>query len=257
MKSRTMFIAGNWKMNLLRESSVALASELAATIGSVTEVEVAVVPPFPYLLPVHEAIVGSRIALGAQDVYFEPPGAFTGAIATEMLTDCGCKYVIVGHSERRHKMHDDDEAVNRKLLRVLSANLKPILCVGERLPEREANQHFDIVGQQLRAALVGVPTEQFRRVTLAYEPVWAINTGKTASPEQAEEMHQFIRQSLTKMYGADLAQATCIQYGGSVTAEKAPGLLTQPNVDGALVGGASLKAAEFVGIVRAGVDAVR
>jgi triosephosphate isomerase len=255
MTPRRKFIAGNWKMNTTRESAARLARTLVGSIGQLQDVDVALCPPFPYLLTVHEALAGSRIHLGAQNMYFEPNGAFTGETSAAMLSDCGCKYVILGHSERRHVLGEKDEAINRKVLVALGANLSPILCVGELLAEREGNKTFDVVASQVRNGLVGVRPEQLRDVILAYEPVWAIGTGKVASPEQAEEVHAFIRQTLTKLYGNDLAQVIRIQYGGSVKGDNAAGLLSKPNIDGALVGGAALKADDFVAIVQAGVAA--
>ncbi|MFO0948775.1 MAG: triose-phosphate isomerase [Planctomycetota bacterium] len=255
MTRRRKFIAGNWKMNLNRASAHQLASGLAQRLADVTDVDIAVCPPFPYLCDVHDAISGSRLQLGAQNAYFEKSGAFTGEVSNEMLADVGCKYVILGHSERRHVLCETDEVINRKLTATLRSGLKPIFCVGELLEQREANKTNEVVGNQLRHGLVGVAIEQMRDVTIAYEPVWAIGTGKVATPEQAEDVHAFIRESLTKMYGNDLAQDIRIQYGGSVKGDNALGLLTKPNVDGALVGGASLKVDDFSDIVRAGVQA--
>lgn len=251
MPPRKPFVAGNWKMNSNRASAAELARALAGHLGRNEAVDVAVCPPAPFLLAVHEEIAGSLIALGAQNMYFEKSGAFTGEVSPAMLADCGCKYVILGHSERRAVFGEDDELVNRKVLAALAQGLHPILCVGETLAQREAGQTNQIVAAQLRAGLVGVRPEQMRDVTIAYEPVWAIGTGRVASPEQAEEVHAFLRQSLNDMYGADLAQTVRIQYGGSVKGDNAAGLLSQPNVDGALVGGASLKIEEFLEIVRA------
>lgn len=257
MNRRRKFIAGNWKMNLLRDSAHQLAHELAQRLADVTEVDVAVCPPYTYLRDVHDAISGSRLQLGAQNAYFENAGAFTGEVSNAMLADVGCKYVILGHSERRHVLGESDETVNRKLTATLRAGLQPIFCVGELLSQREANKTNEVVVGQIRAGLVGVALEQLREVTIAYEPVWAIGTGKVATPEQAEEVHAFIRETLTKMYGNDLAQDIRIQYGGSVKGNNALGLLSKPNVDGALVGGASLNAEDFAEIVRAGIEASR
>lgn len=255
MHKRRKFIAGNWKMNTLRDSARRLAASVVTHVDSIAEVEIAVCPPFVYLIEVHDALSGSPVRLGAQDVYFAAPGAFTGEIAAAMLADCGCKYVIVGHSERRHVLGETDEAVNRKITAALAAGLHPILCVGELLSQRESGKTEDVVGHQLRNALVGVRPEQVRDITIAYEPVWAIGTGKVATPDEAEAVHAFIRSTITTLYGADLAQNLTIQYGGSVKGDNALGLLRQPNVDGALVGGASLKAEEFSEIVRAAAEA--
>lgn len=254
--SRRILLAGNWKMNSLRESAQRLAQSLANLVGAVQVADIVVCPPFPYLAAVHEALAGSRIALGAQNMYFEASGAFTGEVAAGMLLDCGCTYVVLGHSERRHVLGETDEPINRKVRAALAAGLRPILCVGELLEQRDAGQTFDVIVGQLRAGLLGVRPEQLRQVELAYEPVWAIGTGKVATPDQAEDVHRFIRDTLTKLYGADLAQAIRLLYGGSVKADNSQGLLAQQNVDGLLVGGASLKADEFAQIVQAGVRTV-
>lgn len=255
MSQRRKFLAGNWKMNTDHESGGKLAKALIEQVGDLSEVDIAVFPPFVYLESLHDVLVHSKIAMGAQNLYFEKNGAFTGEISAAMLVDIGCKYVLIGHSERRHVLGESDETINRKLKAAIDAGLKPILCVGETLEEREANKTHDVVGNQLRYGLVGIPPEQFRQVTIAYEPVWAIGTGKVATPEQAEDAHAFCRQKLTQLYGADLSQSICIQYGGSVKPDNVDGILTKPNVDGALVGGASLKADDFVAIVKAGVKA--
>jgi triosephosphate isomerase len=253
VKQRRLHVAGNWKMNTNRDAAVKLAAALADRVGAVAEADMTVCPPHPYLCAVHDVLAGSKVAVGAQNVYFEPSGAFTGEVSVSMLADCGCAYVIVGHSERRHVLGEDDQLVNRKLTSVLNGGLKPILCVGETLEQREAGKTHEVVQTQIRHGLTGIMPEQFREVTVAYEPVWAIGTGKVATPDQAEEVHAFVRETLTRLYGADLAQATTIQYGGSVKPDNAHGLLAKPNVDGALVGGASLKAEDFAGIVHAAV----
>jgi triosephosphate isomerase len=248
---RRLFIAGNWKMNLDRAGSQRLANAIAEQSHALNRIDVAVCPAFVYLADVHESLVGRRVALGAQNMYFEASGAFTGEVSPTMLADVGCKYVILGHSERRHVFGETDETINRKVRAALQYGLSPILCVGELLAEREANQTDEVVERQLRRGLNGVPIENLRSITLAYEPVWAIGTGKVAAPAQAEAVHAHLRKSLTSMYGADIAQSVRIQYGGSVKADNAAGLLELPNVDGALVGGASLKAEEFLGILQA------
>jgi triosephosphate isomerase len=253
--SRRKFIAGNWKMNTDLESAVHLARSVAAHVGRMEEVDVAICPPSCYLLAVREELAGSRVALGAQNMHFEKAGAFTGEVSSSMIRNCGCTHVILGHSERRQFFAEDDELVNRKVIAALSSNLFPIVCVGESLDQREAGKTMEVVSSQLRHGLVGVRPEQLRDVTIAYEPIWAIGTGRVATPEQAEQVHAFLRETLTSMYGNDLAQVIRIQYGGSVKGDNAAGILSQPNVDGALVGGASLKAEEFIAIVRAGVPA--
>lgn len=247
---RRLFIAGNWKMNLDRVGSQRLAAAVTEQSNSLARIDVAVFPAFPYLADVQESLMGRRVLLGAQNMHFDASGAFTGEVSPTMLTDVGCKYVILGHSERRHVFGETDEMINRKVRAALHYGLKPILCVGELLAEREAGKTNEVVERQLRNGLNGVAIENLRSITLAYEPVWAIGTGKVATPEQAEEVHAFLRKSLTSMYGADIAQSLRIQYGGSVKLDNVGGLLALPNVDGALIGGASLKADEFVGILQ-------
>ena len=254
---RRLFVAGNWKMNLDRGTATALADALRGEAEKFPTVDIAVCPPCPYLAAVHERLAGSRIALGAQNMHFEANGAFTGEVSAAMLLDVGCKYVVLGHSERRHVLGESNEFVNRKVRAALAANLQPILCVGELLAEREAGHTHEVLETQLRNGLMGVAPEQLRQTTIAYEPVWAIGTGKVATPDQAQEAHAFIRKMLTTLYGPDLAQVVRIQYGGSVKADNAQGLLSLPDVDGALVGGASLKASDFLGIVRGAAAAKR
>jgi triosephosphate isomerase len=202
---------------------------------------------------VGEALRGSRIALAAQNMFYEDNGAFTGEVSGTMLKDVGCSHVILGHSERRHVIGETDEVVNRKVVKALGDGLKVILCVGELLEQREAGKTADVVTTQVRVGLEGVSAGAMSDVTIAYEPVWAIGTGKTATPRQAQEVHAMIRGLLGGMYGPAVAAATVIQYGGSVKPSNAAELLGQPDIDGALVGGAALKAADFVGIVQAGI----
>ncbi|MBL8819158.1 MAG: triose-phosphate isomerase [Planctomyces sp.] len=249
---RRFLVAGNWKMNTNRQTGVALAKELAA-VAKMQEpgVEVLVCPPYPYLLPVGEALQGSAVQLGAQDVYFEAPGAFTGEIAVDMLKDCGCGYVLIGHSERRHVMGETDEIINRKVVASIAGGLNVVLCVGELLSEREAGQTETVLDRQMAGGLKGVSETDAAKVVIAYEPVWAIGTGVTASPEQAESAHEHLRKWLTTRYNAEFSSRMRILYGGSVKADNAESLLGQPNVDGALVGGASLKSASFVPIIDA------
>ena len=252
--SRKLFVAGNWKMNTSLAEAVALAKALAAGLGDVEAVNLAACPPFVYLSAVGEALAGSPIALGAQDVYYEDNGAFTGEVSTAMLADVGCRFVICGHSERRHVIGETDEIVNRKVLKVLADGLSPILCVGELLTEREASETAEVVSRQVRGGLEGVSGGDVERVTIAYEPVWAIGTGKVATTDQAQEVHAMIRQLLADLYDDATAQTLRIQYGGSVKPDNASALLACEDIDGALVGGASLKADAFAGIVRAGID---
>jgi triosephosphate isomerase len=251
---RKLFIAGNWKMNTSKATGVELAAALVRSVGKETGVDIAVCPPFVYLPAVGQAVAGSRVALGSQDMFYENDGAFTGEISGAMLKDVGCRYAILGHSERRHVIGESDELINRKVLKCLSDGLEPIFCVGELLEEREGNKTLDVVRRQVEIGLEGVSKADATRVTVAYEPVWAIGTGKTATPQQAQEVHAMIRKLLAGMYDDTLAASVRIQYGGSVKASNAAELLGQPDIDGALVGGASLKAAEFEGIIRAGLS---
>lgn len=248
---RTPLIAGNWKMNLHRPEAVALAEAIRDGLKKDAQAEVAVCPPSVYLDGVAQAVRGSAVAVGAQNMYHEANGAFTGELSASMLKDVGCKYVILGHSERRHILGETNQDVNRKLLAALAAGLSPIVCVGETLAQREAGQTADVVWEQFFGSLAGVSAEQATQVVLAYEPVWAIGTGKTATPEQAEAVHADLRKILEVRYNSQTAQAVRIQYGGSVKADNAAELLSQPNIDGALVGGASLKAEQFLAIVAA------
>lgn len=245
---RRPFIAGNWKMNLTRREAVALAEAIAAKVGAASGVELAVCPPFVYLDAVAQALAGSAVGLGAQDVYHESFGAFTGEVCPAQLLDVGCRYVVLGHSERRHVLGETNQDVNRKVVAALAAGLTPIVCVGETLAEREANKTRDVVQEQLAGSLAGLSLAQAEKIVIAYEPVWAIGTGKVATPAQAEEVHADLRRMLETRYTPQLAAAVRIQYGGSVKPDNAAELLAQPNIDGALVGGASLKADSFLGI---------
>ncbi|MBW3541356.1 MAG: triose-phosphate isomerase [Planctomycetes bacterium] len=255
---RRLLIAGNWKMNAVRRSAVELAAAVAAQApAESTAVDVMVAPPFPYLLPVGEALGGSRVLLAAQDVWHEPPGAFTGEVAVEMLRDVGCREVIIGHSERRHVVGETDSRINRKVVASLHGGLDVVLCVGELLEEREAGRTEAVLDQQLSAGLDGVSADQMARVILAYEPVWAIGTGKVATPDQAQSAQAHLRKRLTERYNSGTAEATQILYGGSVKPDNARELLELPDVDGALIGGASLKAESFLPIVEHAVEVTR
>jgi triosephosphate isomerase len=249
--ARKKFIAGNWKMNTSRAEGVALASAIAAKVGTSTNVDVAVCPPNLYLEAIGHAIKGSSVALGAQNCYHEAKGAFTGEISPQMLVDTDCKYVILGHSERRQIFKESNQDVNRKVVAALSVGLIPIVCVGETLEQRQANQTAAVVRDQIEGSLAGLSAEQMLKIVIAYEPVWAIGTGVVATPQQAEEVHADLRRLLEKRYNSQVASAIRIQYGGSVNAENAASLLSQPNIDGALVGGASLKTDSFLAIVAA------
>lgn len=238
-------------MNLLRNSSLQLVHQLMDRHRSHSRVRVVVCPPSVYLHDVGAALRGSEIALGAQNMHAADEGAFTGEVSGKMLVDLGCRYVILGHSERRHGMGESDAAVNEKLFAALKVGLHPIVCVGETQSERENGTTEQVISTQVQDSLANVSGEQMTKVVIAYEPVWAIGTGLTATPAQAEQVHSLIRGMLAKKFSSEVANRVCIQYGGSVKAENAKDLLSQPNIDGALVGGASLKADSFDAIVSA------
>lgn len=251
---RKPFLAGNWKMNTNSTTAVNLAAGLAKELAEIRSVDTAVCPPFVYLQSVAAALAASDIALGAQDVYFEGNGAFTGEISCEMLKDCGCTYVIIGHSERRHVIGETDELINRKIKAAIQSGLCPIFCVGELLEERDSGKTNDVVAAQLRKGLEGVSADQVKAVTIAYEPVWAIGTGRNATPDQAQEVHAMLRGLLAEMYDPTLAETLRIQYGGSAKPANAADLMAQPDVDGLLVGGASLKVEDFAAMVKTAAD---
>ena len=252
---RKKFIAGNWKMNLDRQGCKALAESVkdwVAQNGSNGQVDVAVCPSFVYLATVAEALRDSSIQVGAQDVYCKGNGAYTGEISAAMLRDVGCDFVIVGHSERRHEIGETDELVNQKLLTALGSGLDVIFCIGELLEEREQGKTETVLSRQVHLGLAGVSKEQMDRVTVAYEPVWAIGTGKTATTEQAQSAQSYVRSELAQLFDEATAETIRIQYGGSVKPDNAAELMAQPDVDGALVGGASLKLEDFTAIIQAG-----
>ncbi len=253
---RKPFAAGNWKMNTNSKTGVALANSLAEGASNVAgkDVTVAVCPPFVYLQSIVKALHNSNIAVGAQDLYFESDGAFTGEISVAMLKDIGCTYCLCGHSERRHVIGETDEIVNKKVIAAINGGLLPILCVGELLEERKAGKTNEVVTRHIEKGLAGLNNEKVQAVTIAYEPVWAIGTGLTATPEQAQEVHKFIRNLLGKMYGEKIAGEMRILYGGSVKASNTAELMAKPDVDGVLVGGASLKAEDFLGIIKASIQ---
>ncbi|MEO8272075.1 MAG: triose-phosphate isomerase [Aureliella sp.] len=248
---RKPFIAGNWKMNLLCESGVDLAHQLTSLIAGDNAVQVALCPPSVYLQQVATALQGSLIELGAQNMSPEKEGAFTGEVSGSMLKDVGCQCVILGHSERRQFFGETDSSINAKTKAALSYGLTPIVCVGEMLEQREAGTTAKVIDTQMRGSLNGLTPEQAGQIVIAYEPVWAIGTGKTASPAQAEEVHAQIRKLLAELFSARVADSIRIQYGGSVKPDNAAELMGQPNIDGALVGGAALKADSFAAIVAA------
>jgi triosephosphate isomerase (TIM) len=248
---RTALIAGNWKMNGHAASSVLLAKGIAALNFGASAAEVLIIPPFPYLGLCQNAIAGSNVSLGAQNMCAEPPGAYTGEVAGEMLVDLGCRYVLVGHSERRALFAESAECVARKFRRAQQCGLIPILCVGETLAQRQAGETMAVVASQLDAVIGLLGADALARSVLAYEPVWAIGTVLTASPEQAQEVHAALRRQMAT-YSATVAGSLRILYGGSVKGSNAAELLTMPDVDGALVGGASLVISEFEAIISAG-----
>lgn len=249
MSARTPIIAGNWKLHKSIAESLELATAIRNAIGPVRDVEVVIAPVFTALHAVAKRIEGSSLALAAQDCFWEEQGAWTGEVSAKQLVDAGCRYVIVGHSERRQHFGDSDASVNRKGQAALAAGLIPIVCIGETLAEREAGTTFARLATQLEGSLAGWTDELLRRTVLAYEPVWAIGTGKVATVEQAQEVHGFIRGWLRTRF-AGQADGVRLQYGGSVKPDNAGALMMQPDVDGLLVGGASLKADDFLRIVK-------
>ncbi|MFT3709349.1 MAG: triose-phosphate isomerase [Archangium sp.] len=250
--SRRCFIAGNWKMNKTVAESLALVRELRNAVSQVRDrVEVAIAPPFTALHPVGKALEDSNIALAGQNCHASDSGAFTGEIAAPMLKELGCSYVILGHSERRQFFGETDAGVNRKTAAVLKAGMLPIICVGETLDEREGGKTLSVVETQVKGCLSGFSASEGAKFVIAYEPVWAIGTGKVATTRQAQEVHAHIRSLLTSIWNTETSQQIRIQYGGSVKPDNAAELLAQTDIDGALVGGASLKAGDFAAIVKA------
>lgn len=248
---RRPFIAGNWKMYKTRSEAIALARGIADRFQLAGQVDVAVCPPSAYLDAVGQAIQGSAVGLGGQNLYPEKFGAYTGEINGQMLVDLGCRYVILGHSERRQYFAETDQFVNRKVHAALQLGLIPIVCVGETLEQRKADKTLEVVSGQFDGSLAGLSTDQMQQVVIAYEPVWAIGTGVTATPAQAEEVHADLRRLLETRYNPQVAAAVRIQYGGSVKPDNAAELFQQPNIDGGLVGGASLEIESFLQIVAA------
>ena len=248
--SRRYFIAGNWKMNKTAAEAKALIAEINALVGAETAVDIAVCPTFTALDAASQALKGSNVKLGAQNMYFEKSGAFTGEISADMLKEFGTEYVILGHSERREYFKECDCLINKKVKAVLANGMKPILCVGETLEQREGGKTIDVVSEQTVGGLKDVSKEDAEKVVVAYEPVWAIGTGKTATPEMAQEVHAEIRKVLAKLFGADTAEKIQILYGGSMKPENADALLKEKDIDGGLIGGAALKADSFAAIVK-------
>ncbi|MBF0485457.1 MAG: triose-phosphate isomerase [Candidatus Omnitrophica bacterium] len=247
---RKKIIAGNWKMFKTVNEAVELVNGLKREVSDITAVDVVVCPTFVNLAVVADMLVDNNIKLGAQNLFWENEGAFTGEVSAPMLKAVGVEYVIIGHSERRQYFHETNDTVNKRLKSALKAGLLPIVCVGENLAEREGGKTFDVVKDHITGSLAGLSPEDMGKVVVAYEPVWAIGTGKTATSAQAQEVHKFIRETLTKMFGGAVADGVRIQYGGSVKPENTADLMFQPDIDGALVGGASLKVDSFAAIVK-------
>lgn len=247
---RKPIIAGNWKLNNTQAQARELTEGIVAQVKDVQDVDVVLCPVYTSLAVTEQAIAGSQVALGAQDVYWQESGAFTGEVSPSLLKDAGCTYVIIGHSERRQYFGETNETVNKKVKAALSAGLTPIMCVGETLEEREAGQVEAVVGDHVKGGLNELSAEDINKVVIAYEPVWAIGTGKTATPEQAQEVHAYIRKLLVELAGADVAANVRIQYGGSVKPDNVKILMEKEDIDGALVGGASLKVDSFVSLVK-------
>jgi triosephosphate isomerase len=248
-KERKLIIAGNWKMNLDRATAIALAQTVVERAGDFPNVDIALCPPFVYLETVAKIVSGAPVALGAQNMYHEAKGAFTGEVSPAMLLDCGCRYVILGHSERRDIFRESDADVNRKLKAALAAGLLPIVCVGEHLEEREAGRTAEVIRTQFEGSFAGISLDDMQKATIAYEPVWAIGTGKVATPQQAQEVHADLRKLIEARYNMEVASQVRIQYGGSVKPSNSAELMRQPDIDGALVGGASLVADDFLCII--------
>jgi triosephosphate isomerase len=246
---RKHLIAGNWKMYKTPKQAKELAEQLKTGLADVKDVDIAICPPFTALPVVAEAIRGSNIGLGAQNMHYETKGAFTGEISPEFILELGCKYVILGHSERRQFFFETDEIINKKLMTALKMNFYPIFCIGEKLAERESNKTFDVIKTQLANGLSGIK-DGIEKVIIAYEPVWAIGTGKTATPKQATEVHGYIRDWLKKNYGQTIAEEKRIVYGGSVKPDNIDELMAEQDLDGALVGGASLEEQSFIRLVK-------
>jgi len=244
------FIAGNWKMNPPISAGIELAKELKKSLFDFRDVEIVLIPPFTHLYLVKKEIEGTKIKLGAQNMHWEEKGAFTGEISPLMLKEIGCSYVIIGHSERRKYFGENDETVNKKARSALLHGLSPIICIGETLEEREKGITMKVVENQLRASIKGISEEEILKTVIAYEPVWAIGTGKVATPEIAQSMHAFIRKTVQKLYNGSVAESISVLYGGSVKPDNISGLYAMPDIDGVLVGGASLKVQSFLDIIQ-------
>ena len=247
---RRPLMAGNWKMHKNIPEAIAMVKELKPLISDVKDVDVLICPVFTAIYPLSNEVKESNIKIGAQNVYWEPKGAFTGEIAVSMLSDAGCSFVIIGHSERRQYFCETDETVNKRTKATLDASLIPIVCVGETLQERESDNTFKVIEKQVKDGIKNFSKEEAEKIVIAYEPVWAIGTGKTATPQQAQEIHEFIRKIYSEMYGLDIANKVRILYGGSVKPDNVSELMKQKDIDGGLVGGASLEASSFAKLVK-------
>ncbi len=247
---RKTIIAGNWKLNKTNREAIELVTLCIRDLGDIAEIDVVVCPPFTALSDVSDLLTDSNIGLGAQNLFWEETGAYTGEVSALLLKDIGVQYVILGHSERRQYFAETDEAVNKKIRAALKHQLTPIVCIGEVLKEREENKTFDVIKKQFNRSLSDLTNQEIEKIIIAYEPIWAIGTGKTATPQQAQEVHRFIRELLTEKYNREIAETVRIQYGGSVKPDNIAELADQPDIDGALVGGASLQQGSFVAIVK-------
>jgi len=247
---RKKLVAGNWKMNMNVADSLSLVGSIISKISEVnSDTDIILFPPFTSLYAVTEKFPSSNFSIGAQNIHHKDEGAFTGEISADMVVSCGCKYVLIGHSERRQYFFEDDYLINLKLKKALKANLKPVLCVGESLEQRENGSYEKVVDNQVTLCLRDVSKEEAKNITIAYEPVWAIGTGKTATPEQANSMHKMIRTSVKNIFGDEIAESMRILYGGSVNDKNSGELFSQSDIDGGLIGGASLKPDSFVNII--------
>lgn len=247
---RKKIIAGNWKMNKTGSEAATFVRDLKIKTLDINKTEIVVCPPYTAIAPVHEILKESRIKIGAQNVHWEPSGAFTGEVSAEMIEKAGCKYVIIGHSERRQFFGETNQSVNKKIKQTLTTRLCSIVCIGETLQQREAGKTKDVVKTQITEGLAGLTIDQMQRLVIAYEPVWAIGTGVNATPAQAEEVHQYIRELIQCLFNSQIAGATSILYGGSAKPDNIKALLSQDNIDGGLIGGASLKVDSFVEMIK-------
>jgi triosephosphate isomerase (TIM) len=257
MPKKPPFVAGNWKMHLSRDEAKKLAKAIVQAAAGLSEAEIVLAPPFTALSKVKKAVEKSSVKLAAQNLFWEDKGAFTGEVSAPMLKDAGCQYVIIGHSERRQYFGETDSGVNRKIQAALKSGVSPIVCIGETLAERERGETMDVISRQIQGGLEGIGAGDFESLVIAYEPVWAIGTGKTATPGQAEEVHAHIREKLASRYGIGPAECAIILYGGSVKPANSFALLSEKNIDGFLVGGASLEAESFIEITQEAIRAYK